>query len=344
MISATLTTKKINSKTISWLKQKNIDIPVGAKSFEYIVSPKLKDYTELITFKNKNLRLKQYKTTTNRNTQQKTVQIREYDCLQNGKATEINQTNITPDGKETKENWRFYYSKDKSNVRFSRKNKNGETNNYLHSEGVFVDNEGLRIRPISTAEYCDKRKDINNTHFVDCPWTLQQSITTKDVCATDSIQECTVVGIYGKNGLSLNHLNPNNPKNKNFDTIETTLLEQLEQQGKNAKAFVIGACEDDINSNNQFNSIIDLLTTRKIPHSRFKTGDKVLYSDSFSLNKYLFKKTNTTASPMEWQSGHHIIYNNGELLIANPIIDNELKKGNTNSEDLIQKSFSYIRK
>ena len=349
MVSIAQCKFKIDSDSIAWLKQKGVELPENASSFDYVLAPKFTEYTELFTFKDKlDLRIKQQKNHVNKKTHEKTTQIREYDYTKRfyseGKISEVRQTTINPDGTEQKENWRFYYPKDKSAIRFSHKKENSEINNYLQADGYIIDKNGLKIRPISTAEYCDKKKDVK--YFIDSPWTTEQSVTTKEPCATDSIQECTVVGIYGDKGLSLNHLNPNNPVNQDFDKIEDVLSAQLEQQGKNAKAFVIGACEQDWESRRQFENLIDFLAVRHVPYSKYKTGDKVLYFDFKdatkvnSANSKLYKYGKAT--PFEWQSGQHIIYDNGEIQLANPIIDAELKKGNTDPESLIKKSFSRI--
>ena len=351
MVSIRNTTCKIVDRSISLLKIREVSVPEGAVSFDYVFVPESTKYTELFTFKDaNNLRLVQQKNKVDRFTKEKEVQKRVYEYTKRdsskSKITDINQTTISPNGEEKHETWRFYYPKDKSTVRFSRKSEEKNVDNYLHSDGVIVDKNGLKIRPISTAEYVDKRKDIDDNHFVDSPWTMKQTITTKERCATDSVQECTVVGIYGDKGLTLNHLNPHRPENRNFNKIEKALLDQLEQQGKNAKAFVLGSCESDFESDKQYLNIIDLLATRGVKYSRFKTGDSVLYGPmhfdtkitSENSKKYKFG----TASPYEWELGQHIIYDNGELQIANVVIDSELKKGNTDPESLIKKSFYRI--
>lgn len=351
MVSIRNTTCKIVDRSRSLLKIREVSVPEGAVSFDYVSVPESTKYTEIFTFKDaNNLRLVQQKNKVDRLTKEKEVQKRVYEYTKRdnskSKITDINQTTISPNGEEKHETWRFYYPKDKSTVRFSRKSEEKNVDNYLHSDGVIVDKNGLNIRPISTAEYVDKRKDIDDNHFVDSPWTMKQTITTKERCATDSVQECTVVGIYGDKGLTLNHLNPHRPENRNFNKIEKALLDQLEQQGKNAKAFVLGSCESDFESDKQYLNIIDLLATRGVKYSRFKTGDSVLYGPmhfdtkitSENSKKYKFG----TASPYEWELGQHIIYDNGELQIANVVIDSELKKGNTDPESLIKKSFYRI--
>lgn len=351
MVSIRNTTCKIVDRSISLLKIREVSVPEGAVSFDYVFVPESTKYTELFTFKDaNNLRLVQQKNKVDRFTKEKEVQKRVYEYTKRdsskSKITDINQTTISPNGEEKHETWRFYYPKDKSTVRFSRKSEEKNVDNYLHSDGVIVDKNGLKIRPISTAEYVDKRKDIDDNHFVDSPWTMKQTITTKERCATDSVQECTVVGIYGDKGLTLNHLNPHRPENRNFDKIEKALLDQLEQQGKNAKAFVLGSCESDFESDKQYLNIIDLLATRGVKYSRFKTGDSVLYGSMHFDTKITSENSKKyklgTASPYEWELGQHIIYDNGELQIANVVIDSELKKGNTDPESLIKKSFYRI--
>lgn len=352
MLKISPTRIKLNQESLNWLKKKEIEVPENAYAVEHVFIPKFTEYTEMFTFKDKqNLRLTQQKNHINKKTKEKEIQIREYDYTKRfdgyGKISEIRQKKISSSGEEKDTTWRFYHAKDNSPARFSRKNEHTEVNNYLQADGVYTDKNGLKIRPISTAEYYDKKQNFDDKHFVSSPWTLKQSITTKDKCGTDSVQECTVVGIYGDKGLSLNHLNPNNIANADFRYIEWELLEQLEQQGKNAKAFVIGACEEDYFSNRQFEKIIDLLATENVPFSSYKTGDKVLYGpfkNSTIVRMHDAKNYRYGgASRFEWQSGQHIIYENGEIQLANPVIDAELKKGNTNPKDLVKKSFSNIK-
>ena len=351
MLKISPTRIRLNQDSLKWLKQKKVEVPENAYAVEHILIPKFKEYTEMFTFKDRqDLRLTQQKNHVNKITKEKEIQLREYDYIKRfddyKKIEEIRQKTISPSGEEKKEIWRFYHPKDNSTVRFSRNDGQKEVNNYIHSDGVYTDKNGLKIRPISTAEYYNKRQDLDDKHFVNAPWTLKESITTKDKCGTDSVQECTVVGIYGDKGLSLNHLNPNNKANEDFRYIEWELLEQLEQQGKNAKAFVIGSCEEDYYSNRQFENIIDLFATEKVPFSSYKTGDKVLYGPfkrdtrigSADAKKFRYGG----ATPIEWQSGQHIIYENGEIQLANPVIDAELKKGNTNPKELVKKSFTKI--
>ena len=344
---------RINKDSIKWLKRKGVSIPEQADTVEHIFIPKNNEYTEMFTFKDrKNLRLTQQKNNVNKKTKEKNIQIREYEYIkresEESKISEIKQKTISPNGEEKGETWRFYHAKDGYPVRFSYYGKDVKKNNFLQSDGVYIDKLGLKIKPISTAEYIDKRKNLDEKHYVGAPWTLKESITTNERCGTDSVQECTVVGIYGDKGLSLNHLNPNNRANADFRYIEWELLDQLEQQGKNAKAFVIGSCEDDYFSNKQYNNIIDLLATENVPFSSYKTGDNVLYGQfkrATSFNVENAKKyKNGTASLFEWRSGQHIIYNNGEIQLANPVIDYELKRGETNPKKLVQHSFTKINK
>lgn len=351
MINIERNVYKINKNTINWLTQKGVKVPDTAKTVDYILAPRATEYTELYTFKdNKNLRLSQQKHHTNKITNQTDIQIREYDYItrdySQSKLAEVRQTSITSQGEETNEKWRFYHAKDGYPVRFSHKAKGSENNNYLEADGVYTDRNGLKVRPISMAEYLDKRSNLDDNHFVDAPWTLKQSITTTDQCGTDSVKECTVVGIYGDKGVSLNHFNPINKANKDFEHVELGLLEQLEQQGKNAKAFVIGSCEEEYVSNKQFKNIIDMFAVNHVPFSSYKTGDRVLY-DVMEQETRLNKKNKDIynygiATLFEWEPGQHIIYENGEIQLANVIIDSELKKGNTDPTDLVRKSFGRI--
>ncbi|MCR5265496.1 MAG: hypothetical protein K6E29_02750 [Cyanobacteria bacterium RUI128] len=352
MVTISKTVMRLDKNTLTWLKRKKVEVPENADTVEHILVPKFTEYTEMFTFKDgEHLRLTQQKNHVNKKTKETEVQIREYDYINRNyrecKLAEVRQTTISPSGEENKQVWRFYHPKDESQVRFSHKGNGVSRNNYIEADGVYTDKNGLKIRPISTAEYYDKRQDLDEKHFVDAPWTLKQSITTKERCGTDSVQECTVVGIYGDKGVSLNHLNPNHKANEDFRYIEWDLLDQLEQQGKNAKAFVIGSCEEDWRSDRQFEKIIDLFATEHVPFSKYKTGDRVLYGPfkrSAAKGMEGAKKFKYgTATRFEWQPGQHLIYDNGEIQLANSVIDAELKKGNTNPKDLVRKSFSVVR-
>lgn len=352
MVSIAQNTLRLNKETLTWLKRKKVEVPENADFVEHILVPKFNEYTEMFTFiDSENLRLTQLKNHVNKKTKEKSVQIREYDYTnrnyRESKLAEVRQTTISPSGEENKQVWRFYHPKDYSTVRFSHTGNGVSRNNYLEADGVYTDKNGLKIRPISTAEYFDKKRSLDEQHYVGPPWTLKQSITTKDRCGTDAVQECTVVGIYGDKGVSLNHFNPNHKANEDFRYIEWELMEQLEQQGRNAKAFVIGSCEEDWRSNRQFENVIDLFATEHVPFSQYKTGDKVLYGPfkrSAAMGADDAKKfKHGTATYFEWQSGQHMIYDNGEIQLANSVIDAELKKGNTNPKDLVKKSFSVMK-
>lgn len=344
---------KITEKVAGKLKAKGVTVPENASHYDYIMVRKPEVNVDLYTFKDKNdFRLEQLKVKTNNETKKEEVQLRTYTYDKGwsgkGKISGVNQIlTDSQTGKSKETDWIFYRSKDGGTVRFSRKSGEEQVDNYLRADGYITDKNGLKIRPISLAEFVDKKREVGK-NFIDAPWTLKESITTKDKCATDAIQECTVVGIYGDKGLSLNHLNPSNEKNENFIEIEKAILDQIELQGKNAKAFVIGSCESDYNSNMQYLNIIDLLAVKGVPHSRLKTGDKVLYGPMKENSRWKMKHSemykNGGASPYEWQAGHHIIYDNGELKITNSVIDEELKKGNTDPEQLIKKSFSVVKK
>lgn len=300
-------------------------------------------------YNNDGLPIKRIKTIEDITTNKKETQARFYHYLgekgANRKLKEINQYKFNSDNECVgATDWRFYHPK-RGEIRFSMKSGNERKNNFLQADGVRVDSNGFAFRPISIAEYLDIKRDMGRKHFVSDPWTLNESITS-EYGATDSIQECAVVGIVGDKGISLNHLNPNNIKNKNTRRIENCLAEQLEQQGKNAKAFLIGACDDDRASKLQFDMLDDFFAVRKIPHTKYKTGDKVLYTDFDLLSKI---KTNDAkrikygdVTPFYYSSGQHVVYRDGEVKLTNLVIDSELEQGNINPDDLIRKSFQRI--
>ena len=340
-------TIKLTSANTRQLQRMGFNKPQKATSYDY-------DYFFLdgksigicTFFNSDNLPIKRLKVSTDISTDKREVQARFYHYLgergEKRKLKEINQYYFNSNNECTgATNWRFYHPQ-KGDVRFSMESGETKKNNFLQADGAVTDKNGFKIRPISIAEYMDIKRRMGRKHFVDAPWTPKQSITS-DCGVTDSVQECTVVGVVGDKGISLNHFNPNHAANKRFSTLENVLTKQLEQQGKNAKAILIGACEHDYPSHHQFEQLDDFFATRRVPHSKYKTGDSVLFIDFDDLarmgtaNSKRIKYGDVT--PFYYQSGQHLAYEDGEVKLANLVIDRELEKGNTNPKDLIHKSF-----
>ena len=209
----------LNEVQINALRARGIEVPHGAKSYHFVHVNNPKDTVQLYTFKDEgNHYLSQIKEKISAATQEIETQVRNYEYESGpkgiGKLSAVHQRVYNSEGiEQARTDWRFYHPNEKRVVRFARKGTGGDKNNYLQADGYITDSNGLRIRPISTAEYVNEMKDLEKSQIVNYPWTPKESITTTKKCATDSVQECTVVGIYGEKGLSLNHFNPNNPEN-----------------------------------------------------------------------------------------------------------------------------------
>ena len=338
---------KIDKVGLKCLQRYGINIPKRAVSYEHYSICKDGKNIDVFTLSDKSkLPIKRIKTTTDILTDEKEVQARFYHYLgeqgSNRKLKEINQYTFNSNNQcIDSADWRFYHAKD-GRVSYSMKSAKEKRNNFPQAESSITDKNGFVLRPISIAEYLDIKRDMGRKHFVGSPWTYKESITASD-CATDSAQECTVVGIVGEKGISLNHFNPNHPENLKPYAIGNTLANQLELQGENAKAFLIGGCDYDYGSHIQFDMLDDFFAVRNIRHSKYKTGDKVLYNDmeqrSENGYKSLKRMKDGEVTPLYYQSGQHIAYKDGEIKITNLIIDEELNKGNDKPKELIKKSF-----
>ena len=340
---------------INQLNKRNIHIPQKAvKGTNFCIESDEKAVEVYSFYNKKNELIKRVKQVEDFYTREKTYQVRYYSYAPlNGKKrlTEVNQYTFGSDKKCTGgEHWHFYYPKFEKKVRYAKSGSDGKKDNFIKTNNFVVSNNHIEIKPISIAEYLERKRELGPKKFIGYPWTPKESITSDSAC-TDSIEECTAVGIIGKRGISLNHFSPANEENKEFCTIEKKLSDELDEQGKDPKVFMIGSCEADEGSNDQFNAIDEFFTKRNIPHSKYKTGNKVLYGTMQSLtnlNNYNimaalgFHSHNKFHSKFYNTRGQHIIYQDGKLLITNPIIDRELINGNTSAQNLINKSFGYI--
>ena len=342
---------RLTENNIRALHSKGIRIPNRAVNYDYMHGTKKGETFDICIFKGEDkLPVKRLKTTVDDKTQEKKVQARFYHYLGSsdikGKLSEINQYEFNSKNECINAvNWRFYHPK-KGKVRYSM-NINGEKkHNFIQANGTYTDKQGFTVRPISIAEYLDIKRDIGRKKYIDEPWTCRESITS-DEAVTDAIQECTAVGIVGRKGISLNHLNPNNPRNRVTRFVNKTLSSQIEEQGEDAKAFLIGSCED-YESRIQFKELDDFFTTRNIKHSKYKTGSPVLYLSLDELSMVSYKDRNKLklgeVTPFYYQSGQHIAYKDNEIKLSNLIIDKEMDSGNLNPSELIKKSFTYYDK
>lgn len=353
MRSITKQSIKLTTNNIKILNKAGIRVPPNAKTCKYIgVSTKNADVDTYVFKNNDGLLIRELKYSTDPKTEQKTAQLRCYKYLgesnKNRKLSEINQYNFNCNNQciDTKK-WRFYHLGKSEPIFYSRQSTFGYKDNFIKADNSLVDANGLKITPISTAEFINRKQDLGRKKFVDAPWTIKESVTA-DKVVTDSVQECTVVGFIGEKGVSLDHFNPNNPENYDVAKLESFMKEQIKLQGNNVKAFVVGSCEKDIRSDDQFNAIIDFLAVNKIPFSSYKTGDKVLYG---GLERARFVKglnygkqiKQGLINPEYCYVGQNIIYNgNNEILLNNTIIDKELRKGNYDAKSLVKMSFSKI--
>ena len=340
-------TIKLTETRIKQLQKMGFRKPKNATAYDYDYFCKGDKSIRICTFFNgDNLPVKRLKVSTDIKTDKKEVLARFYHYLgekgDKRKLKEINQYNFNENNECTgNTNWRFYHPKS-GNVRFSMIGKDVKRNNFIESDGVYTDINGIKFRPVSIAEYLDIKRNMGRKHFVDEPWTVDQSITVP-YGATDSVQECTAIGILGKKGISIDHINPNHPANYRPGAIGNMLKKQLTEQGKNAKAFIIGSCDDDYKSKVIFEHFDDFFTVMRVPHSKYKTGDSVLYRDFRDLTRIKTADSKRIkygdVTPFYYQSGQHFAYENGEVKITNPVIDNALENGIYDPEKLIKKSF-----
>lgn len=337
-------------ETITHLKQAKVNIPQYANSVDIVQTTKGAKHTSIYTFRNRNNYLmKRLKIDKDLQSGEEKLQARFYEYIngtgENRKLSKVSSFNFGKDNKcEAAEFWDFYHPYYSDSVLFSRHSNSGVTNNFPKTYDYIEDINGFRLHPISTAEYLETKQRIGRKHFVSAPWTINESVTT-NIVATDSIKECTAIGIIGEKGISLNHLNPNNRKNYDLAPIIEKLKEQISKQGKDAKAFLLGSVEADEKSNKQFWALKSALEQAQVPVSTYKTGDKAIKTARAFLPPILeFGKIvrNGKATPFSFVSGQHIICEGNEIKIANMIIDRELANGNKNALDMLKKSFSVL--
>ena len=340
---------KIAGNSLEGLRKTGINVPQKAKFYDIVQVSQEKNNISIYSFRDKDnyliKRLKINKTTSG----DKSIQARFYEHL-NGigprrKLSKVSSFDFCKDNKCTGgTTWDFYYPYNSKSVWFSKQSRSERLNNFPQSNGYIEDTNGFKIRPISIAEYLDIKKSLGRNCYIDEPWTLEQSIT-RNKAATDCIRECTVVGIAGEKGITLNHLNPNNQNNFDITAIEKVLSEQIQTQGKEAKAFILGSVSSDTRSYQQFFALKNILEKNKIPFSVYRTGDYGI-QNFIDLTprrmKFVREIENGTTTPFYLHTSQHIICSSNEIKITNPLIDKELTKGNKNIKDLIRKSFSEI--
>ncbi len=337
-------------ETIADLKQAKINIPKNAQSVDVVQTANGTKYTSIYTFRNcDNYLMKRLKIDKDIQSGEEKLQARFYEYIdgvgENRKLSKVTKLNFGSDNKcKDAEFWDFYHPYYSDTVLFSRRSNSGVANNFPKTSDYIEDINGIKLRPISTAEYLETKQRMGRKHFVSAPWTIDESITS-DVAVTDRIKECTVIGIIGEKGISLNHLNPNNKKNYDLAPIIETLKEQISKQGKDVKAFLLGSVEADERSNKQFWELKNALEQARIPISTYKTGDMVIKNIRAFLPPIMeFGKMvrNGRATPFSFVSGQHIICDGNEIKIANMVIDKELASGNRNAFDMLRKSFSIL--
>ena len=349
---------KLNTEGMSRLGSNGIFAPKGAKSCSALTTVTDKSIVDTYSFKNSKKQLtKRIKEVIDRKTGQKTTQVRFYDYIDGmwkSKISGVKELLYNSDREcISVTDWQFYHPKYGKQIKYSKTSPDGEKDNFVKAADYIVDSNGIKIRPVSIPEYLSERRKIGPHKIVDYPWTTRQSITS-DSAATDSVEQCTAVGIIGERGISLNHFNPVDLSNRNFAKIKNKLFEQIEKQGKDAKAFMIGSVESDRLSDLQFRRIDHVLSTCQVPHSKFKTGDTILrnrlcghtYLEDYSpIVKWLGGLSSNGCYTSFYDfPGQHILYRDGELLITNEIIDRALTNGNHDAEKLIKKSFGEIEK
>ncbi len=341
---------KLTEKVFEHLKRKGINAPPNASAFDIVNVDKGGISTKIFSFRNNdNYLVKRLKIDKNNTTGEQNLQVRFYEYLSNiGNNRKLSKVSAFDfDGNNKCKNgtiWDFYHPYKSKSVWFSRHTQSGSVNNFPGTSDYFEDANGFRIKPISIAEFLDTKRMLGHSRFVDEPWTLKQTVTS-DIAGTECIRECTVVGVAGRKGITLNHLNPNNAQNYDIEPIKKALNEQIQEQGKDAKVFMLGSVEIDTNSNLQFWALRDIMEKAGVPFSAYKTGDGTIQEFVNMLPRGLeFGKQirNGLTTPFYMHSSQHIICKGNEIKVANLIIDKELAKGNKNAADMIKKSFSYI--
>ena len=355
--------KPIIQKGIQILKTANlgqigkftISAPKGAVSYDVISLVKNGNKINQYVFRDSSGKLlKSLRFTTDNKTMQTTAQARFYDYLDNPfvkkikgvKEYKFNPNNECIGGTV----WNFYHPNNNT-VRFSRSNSNGTNmDNFLRADGT-VNLGGFEVEPISMAEYSELKGRLGRKSFVGEPWTPRESITSTSSIATGEIQECAVVGIRGKSGISLNHFNPNNEANYDRAKLFEKIKEELNVHGKGSQAFVLGSVKSDPLSDSQFKELLVFLEQNGISTTGLKTGDDVVRNILKEYQKLTSKIKDSRGLTKNIGiiderydlGGQNIIFTpDGKIKLANLIIDAELENGNRCARDLIQKSFSII--
>ena len=329
--------------------------PKGAVSYDAISLVKDGNSINKYIFRDSSGRiLKSSKFVTDNNSMQTTAQVRFYDYLDNpfvNKFKNIKEYKFNSDNECIGNNvWHFYHPNSRT-VRFSRSGSNiSNMDNFSRANGT-VNVGCFEVEPISMAEYSELKGQLGRKLFVGEPWTPKETITSVSPIATGEIQECSAVGIRGKNKISLNHFNPNNEINYDRTNIFSSIDEQLASQGTDSKAFVLGSVEHDKLSDIQFKELLSYLKQKGISTIGLKTGDDIkqmIFKEYKSRmvkvkdSRGLLKNIGIIDSRYEL-GGQNIVFTpDGKIKMTNLLVDSELERGNTNSRDLVQKSFSGI--
>ncbi len=343
---------RLADEALEYFKRSGINVPEKTKFCDALRVSRGKQDISIYSFRDgENYLMKRLKITEDSVSGDKQVQARFYEHLgEKGGERKLSRVSAFDFGKDNRCSggtaWDFYYPYESKSVWFAKHSSGTKesVNNFPKISDYVEDANGFRLKPISIAEYLDTKKTLGRKNYVDEPWTLKQSIT-EDTIATDCIRECTVVGIKGKNGVTINHLNPNNPENYDLKPVADALAKQIQAQGKDAKAFMLGSVEIDTKSNYQFWKLYEILEKMGIPFSAYKTGDSVIQELVNMMPRgFKFAKeiSNGKTTPFYFYSSQHIVCRGNEIKIANPLIDKELASGNRNASDMIKKSFGVI--
>ncbi len=345
----------LKSGSLGQIGRFTVTVPKGATSYDVISLVKNGNKINQYIFKDSSGKLlKSLKFTTDNKTMQTSAQARFYEYLDNPfiqKIKGVKEYKFNPNNECVGDTvWDFYHA-NRGTVRFSKNCSSGcYTDNFLRSDGT-VKLGSFEIEPISMAEYSKLKQRLGKKSFVGEPWTPKESITSTHSIATGEIQECSVIGIQGKNGISLNHFNPNNEVNYDRVKLLTKIKEQLNIHGEESQAFVLGSVKSDHLSDSQFKELLEFLEQKGISTIGLKTGDDVIRNIAKEYQKLTMKIKDSRGLTKNIGiidkrydlGGQNLIFTpDGKIKLANLVIDSELESGNRCAQDLIQKSFAII--
>lgn len=170
-----------------------------------------------------------------------------------------------------------------------------------------------RLKPVKISEFGLIKSKIGSKNSVDFPWTVNQTVKSKDVYTTNVI-DCSSCLITDGQEAVLMHLTPDTEQNHAFSLVLEKLRNLLDLKDPNLQAVLLGS-KNHKKSLDIYNKFKDLLKQLNIPFSELKNGK--------------------TPTSIAYQTSSDEVY------ITNNTIDKLLKK-NVNSSDALQASFENL--